>query len=837
LSSVSPNGSNTVTSTCKMCLHSCGITVKVEEGVITKIEGDPSNPANYGKLCPKGNSGILRQYDPYRVTKPLKRTNPKKGPGEDPGWVEISWEEALETTAAKFKAAIEKNPGKLQPAINDFQRLYNWAWGASFGCGNFFSTVGTYCGGGYHPVNGIYHSTFAAINDYLHCNYWIQVGGGDGFSSHLHVTGSIKRMADARMRGMKVVIVEPRLSVGAAKADEWLSIRPATDRFFVLGLIHVLLHELDRFDKEFVTHHTSGPYLVGTDGLFVRDDEGRALVWDSDRGKAVPWNDPELKTPVLEGTFTVNGQSATTGFSLMKETYRELTPEKVAEITTIPAETIRRIATEFVDAARIGSTIMIEGKSYRYRPAAINYYRGGQAHSYSVQDNMAYKVLNLLVGALDAVGGHLGVLLDTRTSWEEGPDGLLDPKPHQLGPGVPFSWPPKTTHLRDFFPIGVDPGQLNHMTLHDPEKWGVQDMLPEAMLIYHANPLWNMPGNSKKWFDIMNSVDFIAAIDVVLNESSVWADIVMPDKTYLESWNLLMIEPPSTYGMQLRQPAVEARGESRDATEILYDISERMGMLANWNDVLNFVLGFVNAPEFMLSSDKKHTPEELVDNLAKMVYGPDFGIDWFKENGHKVVERMPEISYEPHPYKHPLYNEYLVKVGIELKAEFEKNQVPIEWDFSQYVPFPDGRLGPVHTEAPEYDLYAITFKDTQVNFSENLSIPWIADIVSRDPIHMGILMNPRTAEAKGLNDGDLIEIRSREDAIKGSVKIVEGVHPETLAVSNAVGKWMEDHPIVKPGGGHFNRLLPADLDYTCLVTGGLESVAKVKVTKLAAAEA
>ncbi len=825
---------HTVKSTCKMCLHSCGIEVKVEDGVITKIEGDPSNPANYGKLCPKGNSGILRHYDPHRVTTPLKRTNPKKGEGQDPRWVEISWDEALDTVAAKFKAVIEDDPRKFQPAINDFQRLYNWAWPASFGCGNFFSTVGTYCGGGYHPINGIFHSTFAAVNDYKYCNYWIQVGGGDGFSSHLHVSGSVKRMADARMRGMKVVIVEPRLSVGAAKADEWIPIRPASDRFFVLGLIHTIMHEIGTVDEEFLRNRTNAPYLVGPDGFIIHTADDQAVMWDAAAGKAVAWNDPDAGAPALEGSYAVDGVAVRTAYTVMKEAYAEYTPEKMSELTTIPAETIRRIAAEFVENARIGSTIVIDGKTYRYRPAAINYYRGGQAHSFSVQENMAYKVLNILVGAIDAVGGHLGVLLDLRRSWEEAADGMLDPKPHQLGPGVPFSWPPNTTHLRDFFPIGVDPGQLNHMTFQDPEKWGVQDIMPEAMLIYHSNPLWNMPGTTEFFDKLMNSIDFIAAIDVVLNESSLYADIVLPDLDYLESYNLLMIEPPSTYGIQLRQPAVPPTGQCRDATEILYEISERMGMLKNMNDIMNFVQGFVNDPKYMLDADKKHEVTEIYDNFARMTQGEDKGLEWFKEHGHNVVERMPEISYDPHPYRYPFYCEFILKTGAKLKQEWEAAACPIEWDFSQYVAFPDGRIGPVHKESAEYDMYAITFKDSTINFAETLSIPWIADIVYRDPIHMGILINPKTAERKGIRDGDLIELRSREDAIKGQAKIVEGVHPETVAVSNALGRWVEGHTIVKPGGGHFNRLLPSDLDYTCLVTGGLESVAKVKITKLQA---
>ncbi|MDX9746776.1 MAG: hypothetical protein RBU31_09595, partial [Syntrophales bacterium] len=89
-----------IKSTCKMCLHTCAIDCHVTpEGVINKIEGDPTSPSNRGKLCTKGVTGILRTYDPYRLTHPVKRTNPRKGPNEDPGWVEISWEEAMSTVA------------------------------------------------------------------------------------------------------------------------------------------------------------------------------------------------------------------------------------------------------------------------------------------------------------------------------------------------------------------------------------------------------------------------------------------------------------------------------------------------------------------------------------------------------------------------------------------------------------------------------------------------------------------------------------------------------------------------------------------------------------------
>ena len=100
-----------IRSTCKMCLHSCGTIMHVtDDGVINKIEGDPTNPSNNGKLCPKGNSAIMRHYDPNRFKQPLKRTNPEKGPGVDPKWEPISWEEAYDLVATELKKTIEDDP-------------------------------------------------------------------------------------------------------------------------------------------------------------------------------------------------------------------------------------------------------------------------------------------------------------------------------------------------------------------------------------------------------------------------------------------------------------------------------------------------------------------------------------------------------------------------------------------------------------------------------------------------------------------------------------------------------------------------------------------------------
>ena len=118
-----------------MCYNSCGIKAHVVNGVVVKLEGDPESPLGRGKLCTLWNAGMLALYNPHRVTSPLKRTNPDKGIGVDPEWVEISWEEALDTITQKLKKIREDDPRKLAILSfdTDFIARLRGAWASAFG--------------------------------------------------------------------------------------------------------------------------------------------------------------------------------------------------------------------------------------------------------------------------------------------------------------------------------------------------------------------------------------------------------------------------------------------------------------------------------------------------------------------------------------------------------------------------------------------------------------------------------------------------------------------------------------------------------------------------------
>jgi anaerobic selenocysteine-containing dehydrogenase len=820
-----------------MCLHSCGSIIHVtDDGVINKIEGDPTNPSNNGKLCPKGNAAIMRHYDPNRFKQPLKRTNPEKGANVDPMWEPISWDEALDTVARELKKSIDEDPRKLLPSLEDFQKMNIWNWPLAFGNQNSFQSGGTMCGGAYHPVNGIVHSAFAVANDVKHCNYWINDGTGDGFSSHLHAAAQSNWVAKARIdRGMRCVTIEPRLSISAAKSEEWIPIRPATDRHFALGLCHVMVKE-GLCDYKFLRKDTNAPYLVGEDGLFVRDADDKIYVWDSVENKAKLWDDPSIGRLALEGTFEVDGKACKPAFQRFRDILDDCSPEEMEKVTTVPAKTTWRIAREFAAAATIGATIDIDGRTLPLRPAGYNYYRGAQGHKHGFQTNHSFKMVNFMVGNIDAPGGLMGVTLDDQwvdhSHVEPGENGMLLPNPHQLGPLPPFAYPPTTYHLLNYFPVGLHPPHLNLEVFLNPEKYGV-DFQPDVMMICHSNPLWAIQGPRHKWLEFMKSMRFIAVSDIIPTETTQWADIILPSHDALESWNMTMIEPPHTEGMCLRQPVTEPLYDTKSEEDIFAELSERMGILEGYNSVINIVSGFEHKPELMLELDKKYTDKEIA--RRKGLLWNDKDIDWYMEHGHAVTERRSDKWYRPwEGMRLHFYIEMMVTERDKLKALMEEHDVPFrhEWGWDDYQPLPTTVLDPVHEEPPEYDLYAIFYKDIQMNFGESLSIPWIKDIVYRDPVHIAMILNPKTAAAQGLQEKDIVRVDSPYGFLYGRIGTSEGMQPDTLGVSNSLSRTKVRHEGVPHAGGHFNDLLPYDLGNTDAVTGQPETVCKIKITKL-----
>ena len=109
----------------------------------------------------------------------------------------------------------------------------------------------------------------------------------------------------------------------------------------------------------------------------------------------------------------------------------------------------------------------------------------------------------------------------------------------------------------------------------------------------------------------MRSMKFIVVCDIIPNETTQWADVILPSHDVFESWNMTMIEPPHTEGMCMRQPVVPPLYDTKSEEEIFTELAARIGVLDSYNQVLNFALGFVNKPELMLQPGVKYTDKEI----------------------------------------------------------------------------------------------------------------------------------------------------------------------------------------------------------------------------------
>ena len=326
-----------IKSYCSSCIWpNCTTLVKVKDNVAVEVKGDPEGPFNKGTLCPRGSALLSNLYNPYRVKTPLKRTNPKKGLDVDPEWVEISWDEALGTVTEKLKAIREKDPRRFGIMLGFSSRMTETKapvlFPMAFGTPHSMNNAGPLCAVHYGPQ--LHHGTYVDKIDLGFCEYLITVGRTVG-ANFMKSSGPARGLADALDRGMKFVVIDPRCSTEASKADDWLPILPGTDLAFGLAMLNVILHELDRYDVEAVKLRTNGPYLIGENNDYIRDPEsGKPMVWDSVNNAAKPFDTEDIQDYALDGEYELNGQIVRPSFALLKENAEGYTPEWAEGITT-----------------------------------------------------------------------------------------------------------------------------------------------------------------------------------------------------------------------------------------------------------------------------------------------------------------------------------------------------------------------------------------------------------------------------------------------------------------------------------------------------------------------
>jgi anaerobic selenocysteine-containing dehydrogenase len=252
-----------VATSCLNCPACCAIRVRIANHRAIKITGNPLSLTSEGKICPRAHIGLQVLYDPGRIYFPLKRTNREKGKGSDPKWTPLSWDQAFGEMNQRLKSLRESDqPHKLLlfSGLNTASSRDMIArFAGAFGTPNLVSENGLDAEtekSGNWMADGHYGST---AYDLDHTNYILAFGAdllesSRPLSRFLRKWGKLRREKPNRT---KVVVINPRYSLTAAKSDEWVPIHPGTDAALAMAIAHVILSE-NLHDAAYVNNRTAG---------------------------------------------------------------------------------------------------------------------------------------------------------------------------------------------------------------------------------------------------------------------------------------------------------------------------------------------------------------------------------------------------------------------------------------------------------------------------------------------------------------------------------------------------------------------------------------------------
>ena len=833
--------------TCYMCACRCGIKVHLQDGRLRYIEGNRDHPINRGVLCAKGSAGIMTALSPARLRGPLKRTGPR-GSGT---FEAISWEEALRLLTERLTAIRASDPNRLalftgrdqsQSLTGHFARMFgtiNFAAHGGF-CSVNMAAAGLYSLGGAFWEFG--------EPDWEHARLFLLFGVAEDHDSNPIKLG----LARLKARGAKIVSFNPVRTGYSAIADEFIAVTPGTDGLLVLALIHCLL-EAGHIDTEFLVRYTNAHHLVidapgsAEHGLIARDAEGRELAFDRDTASLVPGSATGIN-PALNGTYVLaDGRRARPAFALLAERYSaaEYAPEAVAERCGIPAATIRRLAAEIAEVAFHQSVVLEQpwtdtnGRRHAQmvgRPVAIHAMRGISAHSNGFHTCRAIHVLQMLLGAVDTPGSWRYKSPYPKPIPCGAPPGRPGSAPGEPLTGAPLGMPTRPEDLlldaegealrldRAFSweaPLAIH--GLLHMAIARAFEAGPQKI--DTLLLFMANMAWNSSMNPGEAIRMLSASDeqgnyripFVVVADAFASETIAYADLVLPDTTYLERYDCIsLLDRPigSAHGPAdaLRVPVLDPGRDVRPFQDVLIDLAGRLGLqdfadaqgrplYASYADYIvrhqrvpgiGPLAGFRGADGNAFGRGEPN-PEQLrryVDNGGFYVHHLPAEQLYYKYANRAYLEGACEMGFidSSAPIVLQLYSETLQR--FRLAADGHGTCVPPQRlrervrTYFDPLPFWYAPLEQAMSDPGRYPLHAITQRPMAMYHSWGSHNAWLRQILPENRIYL----HRALATELGIEDEDWVWVDSRNGRVKCRARTMTGVNRNTVWTWNAIGK-------------------------------------------------
>ena len=665
--------------------------------------------------------------------------------------------------------------------------------------------------------------------------------------------------------GGRFISINPVRSGYSAIADEWVPIKPGTDGALLLALTNEIINR-GLFDRDYLIDYTNAPELVNQDeesnefGLFIRDrsneveegcfDPQNKFWWDS-KSEQIVANRTEGADPYLLGTYTLeDGTAVKTAFQLLVDRLKEYTPEWAEKITGIPAETIKRLAHEMGVTARDQKIELpiawtdVWGKEHETvtgNPVSFHAMRGLAAHSNGFHAIRALSILMTLLGTIDRPGGFRHKAPFPRpvppcAKTPKGPEGVQPDTPLN---GMALGWPADPEDLfvdEDNEPVRLDKGfswehPLSvHGLMHNAitNAWRGDPYKIDTLLIFMANMAWNSSMNTAEVRKMLNDkeengeykIPFLIVCDAFQSEMTAFADLVLPDTTYLERHDVMSMldRPISEFDGpvdSVRIPVLPPTGECKPFQEVLIELGSRLGLPAfvneqgerKYRDYPDFVVNYETEPgsgigflsgwrgkggeKFMQGDPNPNQWEMYAQNNCVYHHELPKSYQYMRNwnQGYLEWSRHHRLTRYVEPINIHIYSEVLQKFRLAAQGKRPGKQPPqrlrkrVE-EYFDPLPFYHEPLEAARTDRHKYPLSAITQRPMAMYHSWDSQNAWLRQIHA----HNHLYLHPSVGVTNGFEDGDWIWVESMHGKVRCMCRFSEAVEPGTVWTWNAIGK-------------------------------------------------
>jgi anaerobic selenocysteine-containing dehydrogenase len=845
--------------TCYMCACRCGIRVTLRDGEIRYIDGNPDHPINKGVICAKGSSGILKQYSPARLTRPLLR---KAGSDRgDNDFEEISWDKAFEMMEERLGSLRANDPKKFALFTGrDQMQALTGMFAKQFGTPNYAAH------GGFCSVN-----MAAGMIYTIGGSFW-EFGGPDlerarlfvmiGTAEDHHSNPLKMELSKFKRQGGKFISINPVRTGYSAIADEWIPIKPGTDGALFLALINEIIKQ-GLYDREFLVQYSNAAELVNLDenssqyGMFVRSevpveegcfDPQNKLWWDRELDKPVTTHTPGAD-PYFLGKFKLDDATPVKpSFQLLVDRVKEYTAEWASSITGIPTETIRRLAHEMGITARDEKielpipwtdTWGNEHETVTGNPVAFHAMRGLAAHSNGFQTIRAMSILMSILGTIDRPGGfrHKAPFPRPIPPCAKPPNDPRAVKPNTPLDGLPLGWPADPDDLfvnDDGSPVRIDKAfsweyPLSvHGLMHNviTNAWRGDPYKIDTLLIFMANMAWNSSMNTSEVRKMLNDKDengqykipFLIVADAFQSETVAYADLVLPDTSYLERHDCMSMLDRPISGFDgpadsVRIPVLPPTGDSKPFQEVIIELGSRLKLPAftkadgsrKFRDYPDFVVNYEAAPgigflagwrgkggeKFMKGEPNPRQWEMYEKNNCVFHYELPKSYQYMRNwnQGYLEWSRRHALTRYVEPINIHIYSEVLQTFRLAAQGKYDGKQPPdhlrkrVETHFDP-LPFYSQPLEAQVSDLHKYPLNAITQRPMAMYHSWDSQNAWLRQIHTYNFLNV----NTQTARKAGIEDGGWMWVESMHGKVRCLCRHSEAVEPGTVWTWNAIGK-------------------------------------------------